>query len=479
MFKKKSGVEHKMFRFFSAAGIFSFIMCVLMSFSCAGASEKGPLFIQVHFTSPLVNITPGQARAILCGRVSNFRDIGGRQGPVHLYVDRGAAGQVRAACPHLEFSTASFSEQSGLAHDPFFMGISDVSGLRPCFRILYIDGNLPWGRAGKDYTLDPGAGCYALMFPGVRPFRRDCAVTVVQTGVTAMTRAFIAAVDRAGDTGYPVRHTRAITARADIAVTSNEVSFLDPCTYPLRDNLTFCSPLRYFSILTGSGFDVIELTGNHNNDYGKKYNLATMDMIEKAGMIYFGGGRNRRDAARVKYMKVRGMVFAFVGFNELGPPDAWAGEKTPGALRFRRELFDRLVKEAVKNADIVFVSVQWGNENSPRPWPKQVEYFHRAADLGAAIMVSSSAHRAMGLEFYRGRFISYGLGNFLFDQMQSINHRRGIMARHIFYRGRHISTELIPYLMHGYCSPVPVHGAEARGIFNYIFRYSRGPVFGK
>ncbi len=86
-------------------------------------------------------------------------------------------------------------------------------------------------------------------------------------------------------------------------------------------------------------------------------------------------------------------------------------------------------------------------------------------------------HRAMGQEFYHGRFISYGLGNFLFDQMQTINHRRGLIASYHIYNGRHIQTELIPYLLYNNSEPRIVSGKDAKELFDYVYRYSLGPVF--
>jgi poly-gamma-glutamate synthesis protein (capsule biosynthesis protein) len=83
----------------------------------------------------------------------------------------------------------------------------------------------------------------------------------------------------------------------------------------------------------------------------------------------------------------------------------------------------------------------------------------------------------MGIEFRGNSFISYGLGNFLFDQMQTMSHRRGLMARHHFYRGRHVQTELIPYVIHDWCQPRPARGREAREIMEEVFRLSEGPVF--
>jgi Putative enzyme of poly-gamma-glutamate biosynthesis (capsule formation) len=252
---------------------------------------------------------------------------------------------------------------------------------------------------------------------------------------------------------------------------------MDPCAYPLKNNLVFCSPTRFFEILKESGFNVIEITGNHNNDFGSRFNTASIEMLERAGMHYFGGGKNKSDAEKARYIRIKGKTIAFVGFNECGPVAAWATETSAGAARFSKDLFTRLITEARQKADIVIVTAQWCNENDPVPQELQKKYFHQAADLGADIMVSSSAHRPMGLEFYRGRFISYGLGNFLFDQMQSINHRRGLIARHHLYGGRHITTELIPYLIYNYSQPRILYGRDARDCMEEVFSHSIGVAF--
>ncbi|HPG51231.1 MAG TPA: CapA family protein [Spirochaetota bacterium] len=437
-----------------------------------------PLFFQVHLTNPLARLSRSDSNRILAGSVRGFREIGGPDMPVHLRVDPAIAEMLAKSHPSLRCTPVPFDDESAMS-DRQFLGISDLRGLRPYYKLLPVDGCLPWGKTGEDAVISEDGPPYPVTLGGAEAWDPGRHVTVVQTGVTAMTRAFIPAVDRSGDVLSPVRYTRKITSRADIAVTSNEVSFLEPCTWPLKDRMLFCSPLRFFHILTESGFDVIELTGNHNNDFGSACNAASIDLIEKNGMTYFGGGKNTGDAERVRYVKVRNTTVAFVGFNEQGPEPAFASGTRPGAARLTRGGFERLIKEAAAHADVVIVTVQWANENDPVPWDIQKRYFHRAAELGADIMVSSSAHRAMGLEFYRGRFISYGLGNFLFDQMQSLNHRRGLIARYHLYRGRHVSTELIPYMIHDWSQPRLLHGADAAGLMREVFSRSTGPAFSR
>lgn len=453
--------------------------CAIACMCASGTGLEGktvrPLFVQVHRTSHLEDMPIESLRRILCGGVIQLRAGYGKAKAAHIAVDSRIASSLRRVYPNCTFSETEPADDS-LTTERRILYISDSRGLKPSFKLLPINKTLPWGRIQNDGSIQKG-GDYPFFLEGAEAWDEEEHVCVVQTGVTAMTRAFIPAVDRSGDILSPIRDVRGITAGADLSLTSNEVSFLESCSYPLRNNMVFCTPLRFFRILKEAGFDVIELTGNHNNDFGREANRSTIRLLKDAGMVYYGGGLNRADAEAVRYVTIRGTRFAFVGFNECGPPIAWATDDAPGAARLTKEGFERAVAEASARAEAVFVAVQWCNENSPRPDPIQIAYFRRAARLGGTVMVSSSAHRPMGIEFYHGRFISYGLGNFLFDQMQSLNHRRGLIARHHFYRGRHVALELIPYLIHDYSRPTLLHGADARAVMDEVFRYSLGPVF--
>ncbi len=434
--------------------------------------QGGQLFFQVHFASSLKDITPKEAHSVLQGKIpGRLRNLK----ISNIYVDETITESFKLKYPDVIFRSCRTGE-SPPDKDKGALLISDLTGLIPSMKIISCDNHYPWGLNRPDYGISE-KGEYPLTLSGALPWQPKKHRIIVQTGVTAMTRAFMRSVQKHGDLYRPVKQVRHIIESADLSLTSNEVSFTSPCTYPLKNRMLFCSPEKYFNILTHAGFDVIELTGNHNNDYGRGPNLNTISLIKNSGMNYFGGGINRRDAYSIKPVKIGGLAFVFIGFNQWGPPAAWATENGPGAARLSKKRFIAGIKKALEVGDIIFVSVQWGNENNPVPDRTQIEYFHLAADLGAHIMVSSSAHRAMGVEFYRGKFISYGLGNFLFDQMQTINHRRGLIARHHFYQNNHIETELIPYLMYNYSEPHLISGASAKNLFRYIFRYSRGPVF--
>ncbi|HNW31033.1 MAG TPA: hypothetical protein PKN50_21330, partial [Spirochaetota bacterium] len=108
------------------------------------SASRKPLFIQVHVTNSLGNISSAQLKRILAGEVANFRDIGGRNMPVRIYVDSEIAKKVIKEYPGLNCRVQSFNREY-LASERGFLGISDLRGLRPCFKVLYIDKTLPWG----------------------------------------------------------------------------------------------------------------------------------------------------------------------------------------------------------------------------------------------------------------------------------------------------------------------------------------------
>jgi hypothetical protein len=447
----------------------------LLPLAAGSGARGGPLLFQVHFMNPLRGLSLPEAGAILRGDTGPLAKAAGLPGGFTLYADKNIAPDLAREYPQMRFTECD-AVTAPPESDRGAVLISDLRGMAPSMKILPVEGCYPWGAMGDDYGLKKDAP-YPLLKDWATPWEPSKHVTVAQTGVTAMTRAFTTEVRRHGDILRPVRAVRHITAEADLAVTSNEVSFIEKCPTPLPDRMAFCSPCDFLDILKYAGFDVIELTGNHNNDYGREAGLDTINRYKKEGMRYFGGGIDINEAGCVCYVKSGDTTFAFVGFNEYGPREAWATERGSGAARLTLQGFRSGIEEAVRKADVVIVTVQWGNEDDPVAAPRQVEYFHMAADMGAHIMVSSSAHRAMGQEFYRGKFISYGLGNFLFDQMQTVNHRRGLIARYHIYNRRHIQTELIPYLLYNHSEPRIVSGREARELFDYVYRYSRGPVF--
>ncbi|MCP4419638.1 MAG: CapA family protein, partial [Chloroflexi bacterium] len=141
---------------------------------------------------------------------------------------------------------------------------------------------------------------------------------VAMSGVTALTRATAYQMEIGGIL-TPGQAVRPVLQTADIAHISNEVSFTPECPYPNPvGGTTFCSRESYFELLTFLGIDVVELTGNHLNDWGTDGLLHSLDMYTAANMQTFGGGANGETAQQPAIFSHNGNKIAFVGCNPVG-----------------------------------------------------------------------------------------------------------------------------------------------------------------
>jgi poly-gamma-glutamate synthesis protein (capsule biosynthesis protein) len=99
--------------------------------------------------------------------------------------------------------------------------------------------------------------------------------------------------------------------------------------------------------------------------------------------------------------------------------------------------------------------------------------FRALAEAGAAIVSGSQAHQPQGFDFHTGAFIHYGLGNLFFDQMWSLETRQEFIDRHVFYDGRHISTELLTAILEDYSRPRPMTPDERKVLLDAAFAASQ------
>jgi poly-gamma-glutamate capsule biosynthesis protein CapA/YwtB (metallophosphatase superfamily) len=68
--------------------------------------------------------------------------------------------------------------------------------------------------------------------------------------------------------------------------------------------------------------------------------------------------------------------------------------------------------------------------------------------------------------------IHYGLGNFLFDQMEPENIRE-FYVRHMLYNGKYINTVLLTARLTDWSRPVPMSESERLDLLSEIFYDSK------
>ncbi len=299
--------------------------------------------------------------------------------------------------------------------------------------------------------------------------------TVIMTGVTALVRATADRMERKGNT-YPARDIVDWLRDADITHISNEVAFNPSCKPPNASDpsLIFCSDPKYIELLDFIQADVIELTGNHMNDYGRDALVFSLNLYSQHGMKYYASGKNLEEARRPIKLEHNGNKIAFMGCNPVGPSGVWATADEAGAANCDYDYMVQQIQQLQSEGYLPIVTFQYYESYDVHPSPKQIEDFRRVSEAGAVIVDGSQAHRPQAMEFYEGGFIHYGLGNLFFDQMETpwTGTRDEFIDRHVIYDGRYISTELKTAKLEDYARPRPTTQAERNAILGESFKAS-------
>ena len=260
-------------------------------------------------------------------------------------------------------------------------------------------------------------------------FRQENIKTVVMTGTSVVgARGHYQQSIAVNDWVNAIRNVGDILRDADVAHISNEASFVPDC---VQNNWTmvFCGPPESFELLTWAGIDVIGLTGNHILDFGNQHFLDTLARYEEVGISYFGGGRDYADAHTAAVKDLGSVKVAFLGYNMIPPVSSFAGDDSPGSAELQISAIQEDIAAVREEVDYIFVDMQWGNEYEHEPNSYQIEYGHAAIDAGADFVNGVHPHWSNQWSITIWHYI-YSLGNFIFDQLWSLETREGVMVRH-------------------------------------------------
>lgn len=199
-----------------------------------------------------------------------------------------------------------------------------------------------------------------------------------------------------------------------------------------------------------AGIDAVSLANNHSRwnseGWGDAAFLDTMDALSAAGLAYFGGGRDLSEASAPWVAEIGGRTIGVIGIdgvtaNEIARENgatvnlsalgedayAGAGDGVAGTNPYILEQVLTDIEAAAGQYDIVIPYFHFGVEYVGVLPQWAVDGARAAIDAGATTVVTNHPHVIQGMEVYRGKPIVYSVGNFIFDQMFSVETRQGII----------------------------------------------------
>lgn len=272
-------------------------------------------------------------------------------------------------------------------------------------------------------------------------------------------------------------------ADADITFADLEAPFSDRVA-PSYEGMNFIVPTAAFVGLEKAGIDIVALANNHSTNYGEAFS-DTLALLVQKGVKYVGGGKDLAEAEKPQIIEKNGQKWAFLDYNSIiGAINAT--EDSPGVARFRIKPWsdtdneedikkiEKAVGDAKKLSDVVVVELHWGVEYTTDPIESQKNVAHRAIDAGADLIVGTHPHAVQGSEIYKGKYITYSLGNFIFDQEWSTGTKQGTVLESYFYGTRNMAANLAPIQIEDFHQPRFVEGTLAQSILDRIKSASVG-----
>ncbi len=188
--------------------------------------------------------------------------------------------------------------------------------------------------------------------------------------------------------------------------------------------------------LNFAGFDVLSLANNHMFDWGRDALEDTFKRLKEAGISYAGGGINETEAHAPVIKEVKGFKTAFLAYCSEGS-DYWeATADRSGIAWLKEEKLKKDIENARTLADLVVVSMHFGEEYQAKPDSSQKSFARLAIDSGADLVVGHHPHVLQPIEEYKNGFIAYSLGNFVFDQNFSPQTKESMILKVLIENGK-------------------------------------------
>lgn len=188
-------------------------------------------------------------------------------------------------------------------------------------------------------------------------------------------------------------------------------------SYPM-----FNSPQEVGDALIDAGIDIVSTANNHSLDRGEKGILSSISYYEKVGLPYVGFFKDKQDQNTIRIMQKNGVKLAILAYSY-----GTNGIPVPEGKEYLVNLIDKNkmkteIHKARELADVVVMSIHWGNEYQRIPTDEQQQLGQFLVDEGVDIVFGHHPHVLQPMQMLktkdqRNAFIVYSLGNFLSGQM--------------------------------------------------------------
>jgi poly-gamma-glutamate synthesis protein (capsule biosynthesis protein) len=256
--------------------------------------------------------------------------------------------------------------------------------------------------------------------------------------------------------------------KADIASANLESPFNTTGRYFVENSLVFNADPKSVEGLKLAGFDILATANNHAFDQGQTGLDYTIDWLTSNNILTTGTVHSKLEMPD-PIIKHNDILFGFLSYSYTALNDG--GKSTSRYIKDFNNLVgleQDILDMKGHTADVVIVNMHAGIEYKRTPSQSQIDFAHAAIDAGADLVIGHHPHWIQTIEQYKGKYIFYSLGNFVFDQMWSQDTREGLTVL-VTYENQEIKKiELKPVIIDDYCCPRWANEEETKNILQKI-----------
>ena len=178
----------------------------------------------------------------------------------------------------------------------------------------------------------------------------------------------------------------------------------------------FNSPDEIGDNMVSLGFNLVSLANNHALDKGEEAILYSNNYWKNKNVITAGTYSSEEDRDDIKIYEQNGIKYAFLAYTT-----TTNGLSTESGKEYLVNVYsDAQAKEDIEKikdkADVIIVSMHWGEEYVFDPTESQKEIAKYLSSLGVNLIIGSHPHVIQPVDYIDDTLVIYSLGNFLSGQ---------------------------------------------------------------
>jgi len=216
----------------------------------------------------------------------------------------------------------------------------------------------------------------------------------------------------------------------------------------------FLTDLAAIEGLLYAGFNVLSVANNHLGDKGREIMEDTFLNLNNANIRYVGGGYTDHEAHSPVIFDIKGIKIGFLAYTNVNNGKDWSSSDTQSGLAyFEKDKVRRDIEVSRNKVDVLIISLHTGDEGDWSVDSGQIENARFIIDAGSDLIIGHHSHNIQSMEVYRGGFIAYNLGNFVFDT-NSDPHSTGLLLE--MFLDKDLQLKIIPRYVRINASHQPV-----------------------